>query len=143
MKLIYLVLSCLILLTACGNSKETNAKDDNQFMKDDYIFNIEVIDNQMPSTSPKGTIYAVVSLSPKTDMFKCNWELSNFEINGVSYNMFDDNKFKCKDQLIYQANVREIPHDIKPPLSVNVKFKNDKGKVITYHEEGLGITKVH
>ena len=150
MKKLYLILP--ILMLSCSTPKELDtAKKDTtnqesiKEMKNeaDYICNIEVINNLMPSTDPERTMYAIVTLLPQNGNIEANWKILTFEIEGNKYSTFDDLEYNGKDLLIYRNNVREIPKSLKAPFSAKVVFENDKGLVLTYELNLLEIFEVH
>ena len=150
MKILYLILPVLML--ACSSSKELKPpKEKNSNpeeaieikMEDNYICNIEVINNRMPSTDTEKFMYAIVTLLPESGQLKDNWKISSFEIDGTNYSTFDEPEFTGKDLLIYRNNVRKISKDTKNPFSAKVVFENETGLSLTYELKLLEVFDVH
>jgi hypothetical protein len=137
---------------SCVNSKEIDGQKEENLkeeisqasnMEENYIFNIEIVNNLMPSSTPRKFMYAIVSLSPKSGTFENNWKVASFELNGVSYSKFDDTKFNGKGLLIFRNTVREIPYGEESQLSACVILKNDKGQTLIFNADGIVATVVH
>jgi len=148
MKLIYLVLPLLLILSACGNSKAIDSPKEETLeaktsLEENYTLNVEIIDNRMPSSTQREFMYAIVLLKSKSGKLEDNWKISSFEINGISFTQYDEIEPKGKDQLLYKNNVREIPKDIEQPFSTIVKLESDKGKVLKFQFSDLSIEVVH
>jgi len=152
MKKRYLILPVLIF--ACSGPKEleqpTKENTSQESIKDlkmkneaDYICNVEVIKNLMPSADTERTMYAIVTLLPQSGKIEYNWKVLTFEIDGVQYTTFDKTEFNGKDLLIYRNNVRKIPLNIKTPFSAKVVFENEKGLRLNYELNMLEIFEVH
>jgi len=149
MKTIYLILLIASILCSCSNSKSTVVEGsektsiESEKMKEYYVFNIEVIDNRMPSQTPRKYMYAIVSLRLNSGNLDNNWRLTSFEINGVKYTKFDSDTFGGKNELLYRNNIREIPKNIQQPLSGEVQFENQDGDNLTFKVDNIKVSVVY
>lgn len=141
----YIVSSALIALTlllSCSDSKKTASEKAKGDLSLNFAFDVEIINNQMPSLSPnENTAYCIVNLSPKTGVFEANWKIKKFVFNTVSYFTFDDNELKGKGEKQYINNVREITLEDKNKIVVI--FENDKKETIQFSVDNVPVLVVH
>ncbi|HLW38807.1 MAG TPA: hypothetical protein VKX31_00355 [Brumimicrobium sp.] len=141
----YIVSSALIALTlllSCSDSKKTASEKAKGDLSLNFAFDVEIINNQMPSLSPnENTAYCIVNLSPKTGVFEANWKIKKFVFNTVSYFTFDDNELKGKGEKQYINNVREITLEEKNRIVVI--FENDKKETIQFSVDNVPVLVVH
>lgn len=141
----YIVSSALIALTlllSCSDSKKTASEKAKGDLSLNFAFDVEIINNQMPSLSPnENTAYCIVNLSPKIGVFEANWKIKKFVFNTVSYFTFDDNELKGKGEKQYINNVREITLEDKNKIVVI--FENDKKETIQFSVDNVPVLVVH
>ncbi len=111
----------------------------------EYICNVEIIRNAMPtmSSEPRNDLYSIVTLSTPSENLKESWNISRFEFEGKVYDQFDDGSFSGKDQPLYRNVVREIPVVSKSAVSVKIQLKSDTGHVLDFELSDASIQVVH
>lgn len=141
MKNVFNIALIALIFQACGTEKGISNEQQNT-MNNQFKFEIEIIDNAMPSPTPSENMYAIVKLSPHSGEFASNWKLEKIEINGKVYTSIDDKEYKGKGLQQYRTSVREIPQSIEKPYKGSVLFKNEDGERLTYSFNDISVQKV-
>ncbi len=145
---------CIALLTtllfSCGTSLPISEQIDSNTVKmkigtTEYVCNVEIIDNAMPtmSSEPNNSMYSIVTLKTPSENLKENWIISRFEFEGDTYNKFDDGAFAGKDQPVYRNVVRGISAVSSSAVLVKVQFKSDAGDLLDFELSDVNIQVVH
>lgn len=141
MKNITNIILAVILLQACGAVKDQPKNEQNP-MKNQFKFEVVIINNVMPSPTPRKFMYAIIKLRPDQGKLANNWKLLKFELNDVKYTTFDNNDFIGQHASEYSTNIREIPKSIEQPCSAYILLENEAGKQLEYSIEDVPIQKV-
>ncbi len=131
----------VVLFQACSAVKEQSKQEKNT-MEDQFIFEIVIINNVMPSPSPRKYMYAIIKLRPNQGKLKSNWKLVSFKLNQKRYNTFDYSQFKGRNSSEYSNIIREIPKSSKRPCKADVLIENEAGKQLEYSIENVPIQQV-
>src|SRR5690554_260521 len=149
----FYILSISVFLFSCSSSQDTfketskhvesmENKSLDEYAKE-FVCNVELIDNQMPSKAGNDYYYAIVSLRSGEEKSQNNWRIVRFEVNGEVFNEFDDFALKGNVQAIYKNNFRKITKDLEAPFTIKIQFENENGEKIEYELNDVQSTVVH